>query len=420
MVIRRRSSSNVLLYLICLHFVGTPGLAAPEVVRTSPLEVLLGTYRTPAWLSASEAQTAASSLEQALEGCTDPRLKAQLHYRKGLMYFKGRLMDQAVQVFRETARESDYPVLVRLCSLNMLGQIHRLMGADQESVTAFGALVEMGERQCSSNGHASIDPGVLRLVCLARIARAEIGDSRGSHEQSIIEYRRLVDFLRQSGDSNLQQQYGPLARDRLSQSHLALGRLREYFETAGKLLEDYPQYRRAPLIRLEMACVEFVVGISPDAKFSTGSTDTPAQAILLLRDAGASQSSLKLLETMDRLCREHGHGDAGMLLQYHYAWALDATGKGALAATVLEQITSATTKDADASSAQGSVDRIIHDYATIQRATLLSEGGAHRKALDVLSVVSQSPGIPHVTALQKDVGNAIQVLLREVPIHGTN
>ena len=78
-----------------------------------------------------------SALAQALADCRDPLLKARIRYQMGILCFKGGMTDRALQVFQTVSDEKDYPALVRLCSLNMLGQIHRLLGADTQSMDAF-------------------------------------------------------------------------------------------------------------------------------------------------------------------------------------------------------------------------------------------------------------------------------------------
>lgn len=415
----RSSSSKLLLELVVLHLGAAVSVAA-GLARTPPAEVLTRTCDQPTWLSVSETQAAVSSLRHELVGCGEPLLKAQIHYRVGVMYFRGGLMEQAVQVFHEVALEKEYPAAVRICSLNMLGQIYRLLGKEGEALEAFSAVINTGEGQGASVPATGTDPTVLQLLCLAHWAKGEIAQARRNGPQSVAEYSRLVDLLNRSGDTRLQQQYGPLAFDRLSQSHLSTGHVADYFTVANKLVESFPSYDRTPVVRLEMLCVKFLAGSSLRPEFHNGALDAPARVIRSLREAKEPPLSHELLDGTERLCQEYGQGYPGILLHYHYAWMLDAVGKKKAAAEALDQIGAMPVPEDAASSSRPSLTRIIRDYATIQRAILLSEQGEHRKALAVLRGMDPRPSLSPVADLRDSTGKAIETLIREMPKNGTN
>jgi tetratricopeptide (TPR) repeat protein len=117
-------------------------------------------------------------------------------YGTGVTYFKAGRQDDAKAAFRQTAGEANCPDLIRICCFNMTGQIARLQGNDKEALEAF----EQAAKLLVSREH-NASPEFVRLLCSILFARGEIYEVQENYSQSISEYNRLIQILRQNSNN---------------------------------------------------------------------------------------------------------------------------------------------------------------------------------------------------------------------------
>jgi hypothetical protein len=382
---------------------------------SSARAALISTYELPAVISAAEAESTAVLLEKSLAECEDDYLGARIRYRIGVIYFKGRMLDGAKSRFEGVANDSNAPELLRICSLNMVGQSARMVGRDSEVLKAFGELAQLAEQGLSAGSRSTHVAALRRLWCAAVSSRAEVFEARREYAACIVEYDRLIQFLKRQKDRQLLNLYGPLANDRLGQSHLRRNDTNEYLKAVERLCRDYPEYYRTPVARFEAECVKFLKRISADSQFINGSFGAPAQAIGYLKNWKAEGPAAELIGIIEALCRQYENSYAGIILQYHHAWLLDTFGNEDKAVDMFTRVASADAVDADDRWSKRQALETIQEYAKIQCAIMLGERGDYTEGLRMLGGLRGHPQDSHLSELAKSVTEAIQILKREVP-----
>ncbi len=335
-------------------------------------------------------------------------------YGTGVIYFKAGMQDDAKAAFRQTAGEANCPELIRICCFNMTGQISRLQGNGKEALEAFEQAAKLLEPLLSGGKEHNTNPEFVRLLCSVLFARGEIYEAQENYSQSINEYNRLIQILRQNGNSEISGRYIPPAGDRISQVYLRMGDVNSYIKNTEGLSADYPQYYRIPVIKLEMECVKFLKGHSVNLDSLKGSFSAPAQLIAYFKDSKDSNSAQQITAVFDNLCKEHSTSYGGILLQYHYAWLLDTLGEKNKAAEIFARISTARIPDNGDKPREKAILETVAEYAKIQLAILLGERADYTEALRILSTMRIHPDKSHISELAKSVGKNLETLKREV------
>ena len=417
MDILKKDSCNT-FFLPCLFIFGMVLLMVqntfPADFSTSK-EALIAAYKMEPNITPALARSAIENLKKALIDCTDGYSASSIKYGTGVIYFKAGMQDDAKIAFRQTAGEANCPELIRICCFNMTGQISRLQGNDREALEAFEQAANLLEPSLSSRKEHNTNPEFVRLLCSVLFARGEIYEVQENYSQSINEYNRLIQILRQNGNSDISGRYIPPAGDRISQIYLRMGDVNSYIKNAEELSADYPQYYRIPVIKLEMECVKFLKSHCVNFDSFKGSFSAPAQLIAYLKDSKDSNSAQEITAVFDNLCKEHSIGYGGILLQYHYAWLLDTLGEKNRAAEIFAMISAAGIPDDGDKPREKAILETVAEYAKIQLAILLGERADYTEALRILNTMRTHPDKSHISELAKSVGKNLETLKREVP-----
>jgi hypothetical protein len=157
-----------------------------------------------------------------------------------------------------------------------------------------------------------------------------------------------------------------------------------------------------------------------------------------LSGPGGGDHCNAVLHAVDQLCRKHQGTPADALLNYHYAWMLEAAGERDQAIEAIARIScrglpvreerapgapQAPRENGRDASDEAVVPQtcrphqdVLYEYATIQHALMLAERGDHAKALQLLANLSaDGDKTPHISQLAESVTKSIQTLKREVP-----
>jgi tetratricopeptide (TPR) repeat protein len=353
-------------------------------------------------------------LEKAIVLCEDNYLAARIRYRIGVIYCKAHLLNKADAKFSQIANDTSCPELILACSLNMTGQISRMLGRDPAALDAFNRVVALAEKRLSPEAKGADSSILEKLGCAALTSRAEVLEAAGDYESAIAEYARLIRALKGNTDSELLTSYGHLANDRTGQLYLRRGDVDEYLRAVERLATVYPRYYRTPVAKFEAECVKFLKN-SPGSQFVNSSVDAPALAIGYVKNSKKETQGQELVGALERLCREHPGSYGEVLLQYHHAWLLDALGSKDEALEIFARICSADVVDADHKSAKSLILQTIQEYARIQSAIMLGEKADYSEALRILGALRKHPDGSHMSMLAGSVIEGLQILRREVP-----
>ena len=408
--------SSSLAFYLSLAIVIT--LTAEEVFPAeakTPAEVLIATYRSPLAIAPADVKSATTDLERALANCEDAYLAFRIRYRIGVMHFRAGMIRASKAGFLQIANDPKCPELIRACSFNMIGQISRLRAENKDALEAFSQVADLLEQRLSVDREYVPNSAIAKLWCSALLSRAEIYELQQDYTASITEYSRLLHALSQSKNKDLSSQYAPLANDRMSQLYLWEGDTDRYTELAEALTGRYPEYCRTPIVRLELECVKFLRSVSPKLEFPHGSFSAPAHVIVYLKGSNDGTSPQSVVDKLNGLCKEYRNTRAGILLQYHYAWLLDALGERPTAAEVFARIFSNDAVNANSKSREKAIAETVQEYAKIQYAIMAGEKADYREALRVLSSLKAHPDKSHLSELAESVTKGIQTLKREVP-----
>ncbi|MCX5637741.1 MAG: hypothetical protein NTX52_08640 [Planctomycetota bacterium] len=296
----------------------------------------------------------------------------------------------------------------------MIGQICRLSGQNKEALEAFNQVINLSEQDLSFNKGAAY-PALVKLWCAALFSRAEIYELQRNLNAGITEYKRLLNALRQIKNNDMLSRYAPLANDRMSQLYIRQGDIDTYIKLAEALTINYPEYYRAPVIKLEIECVKFLKDIHENPEFINGSYGAPANVIAYLNGSKEKTSAYPIANKLAILSKENQNSYSWFLLQYEYAWLLDTLGEKDKAADALAQITSSNLVSLGNGLNRNAVIKMIQDYAKIQRAIILGEKANYTEALEMLATLCSDPNESHISKLAESVTESIQILKREVP-----
>ena len=410
----KKDSCSLVLFIVLVSgvFLIAKGVSFADTSTAS--EVLTASYKLGCKIAPAEAESAIADLEKVLINCQDSNLAFRIRYRIGMMYFKAGMSGVAEDQFLRIANELDCPVLIRVCSFNMIGQISRMEGENRQALDAFNQVVELVEQQSAGAKKSFVSAALMRLCCSALLSRAEIRQMQQDYDASISEYDRLLRMLVQNQEDKFSQ-YIPLAKDRISQLYLKQGNIDKYIEIAQMLPVDCPRYYRAGVIRFEIECIRFLRSVSKDFECADGSFTAPARLITYFKVSKDKDSAKPILEVLSRLCEEHSNTYAGILLSYHYAWLLDAIGEKNKAVEVFARVSSTDIGGVNNNVRPNAIAKTIAEYAKIQCAIMLGEKGDYEKALQVVGSLGSHPEQSHISDLAKSVSEGMVVLRREFP-----
>jgi len=379
-----------------------------------PAQILADSYQLLDRLTAENAEGIISDLNQALGLCTDLELEFRIKYRIGILYFKVGYLNKALDYFAHISDVPDCPDLVRLCALNMAGQIYRMAAKDKEALDAFEKLIVLSKRILPKDPNGVNLSTVLKLNISAVFTKAEIYQYKQKYDSAIAEYNRVLVFLKENKMS-VPDSYVPSAMDKISQLSLMCDDLEGFSKTTQQLIEKYPGYYRIPIIRFEIEVVKNLKEKNPNIDFPRGSFDAPARLIALIKNSGSKELKDKVTVLLKDLCSQHLQSYGGILLGYHYAWLLDASGEQKQAAKVLEDVCKQAVAINPDVPGTASVISTLTDYAKLQQAVIFGEKNKYREALEIVYSLKPDPNDVHMLNLSDSIEKALQTLKREVP-----
>jgi tetratricopeptide (TPR) repeat protein len=379
-----------------------------------PAQILADSYKLPDRLTSEDAERIISDLNQALGLCRDGDLRFRIKYRIGILYFKAGCFDKACDYFVDISQRPDCPDLIRLFSLNMSGQVHRMQARDKKALDAFENLIALSKRFLPKDADELNLVTVLKLTVSAVFAKAEIYQYQQKFASAISEYNRALSLLKEnkvSGSVN----YIPLAMDRIAQLNLIKDNLDVFCKTNQQLVEKYPGYYRIPIIRFETEAVKILKEKNPHIDFPRGSYETPAKLITYLKSSRDKDQMCRTLSLLENLCKQYEGTYGGFLLSYHYAWLLDAANQKDAAANVFAKLDKTVVKETYDNPGIDIIVKTIADYAKLQQAIILGEVGNYKQALETLYLVGGDPNDTHLLNLTESVKKSLETLKREVP-----
>jgi hypothetical protein len=354
-------------------------------------------------------------LVRALGQCRDESTARYLRYSLGIAQFKAGLMPEAAAAFASLAREPQAPELLRVCSLNMVGQIARLQGEQDKALQAFADLAARVEKWPTLDPQDRARPALRTLWRAALISRAEILESR-KDLAAAAEYERVLKGEKDCPPDAADPHQVPFVMDRLSELRLQMQDTGRYLDLTADLVGRFPAYPRTPVVELERVCVQALQDVPPAPGYPPGVLSAPARFIAHLRRSGAAGPAAAALNSVERLCRKYAGTPSALLLDYDYAWMLDAVGRQDQAIAVLARIAApGEPGGTTAPEAAPSQEDVLRRYAVLQRALLLAENTDYDKALQILAGLPPAPDQKsHVSRLAESMTRNVQTLKREV------
>ncbi len=399
---------KTIIFVFTLVMMGQLPLADAKVAT----ETLRAVYKLPVPVNEKEAKPMITNLKAALSDCSDEYLAFRIRYKIGIIQFQIHNLEASRTTFSEISDNSECPELIRLYSLNMAGQISRLLGNDYETLRVFSQLSD-ALKACIGKGIEK--PVLFELQCSAFFGKAEIYWMQKDFSSSLAEYGELLHFLEQHKAIPSLRSHIPLVSDRISQLHLMQNSIDKYLKITTDLVRDYPAYYRTPIIKFERECVIFINDINKNVELFNGSYSVPAVVIRYLKEPKADAQ--KMATSWGELCSEYGDTYGAIVLQYHYAWLLEVVGRTDEAAKIFSHISSVDLANYDETSTSGQILDTIRKYARIQLAIMYSETGEYVKALKILGAGESHTNKSHLSELTSSVRESIESLKREVRVN---
>ncbi|MHC4396866.1 MAG: tetratricopeptide repeat protein [Planctomycetota bacterium] len=411
MDILKKDSYRKIIFAVFLVLASGLNVFARE---KQPVQVLIDSYKLPDKLTTKTAEKTISELNQALTLCSDNALKFRIQYRIGILYFKSGDLSQALESFKETAQTPDCPDTIKLYSLNMAGQIYRMQAKDDKALKAFEEFIKLSQKFLTQDPNQENPASVLKLVVTAGFAKAEIYQYSQDYDSAIAEYKKIFACLKPGKTPDVNS-YAPLALDRMSQFYLIKGQIEDYYQTAIELVEKYPDYYRTPIVRLETKAAIILKGKDTSVNFPRGSFDAPARLIALIKDSGDKELKARVIVLLKNLSSQYQQNYGSILLGYHYAWLLDASGEQQKADETLADICKQAASINPYMPGTASVISTLTNYAKLQQAVIFGEENRYREALEIVYSLKPDPNDVHMLNLTDSIKKALETLKREVP-----
>lgn len=415
MITRKYENLNKLVLLISIITIVTSGLLYAD--NSNAIAALTKTYELGPYLSDAEAQEIVKILDNALNDCQDAYLTFRLKYSKGIVYFKSDALKKSGEQFMQITKISECPENIKALSLNMIGQISRMEGKNKDAIDAFQQTINIIEKLSNNGKEFTNDSSLMKVWVSAIINRAEIYELQRSYSESINQYDQLLQILKENKLKDLLDQYYARINDKMSQLYLQDGKIDKYLLSARSIVTNSPGYSRIPLIKLEIACVEFLKGLHENSNFPNGSFESPVLLIAEVKNADDKTQFQGVTEVLDKICDEYKNNTGKDLLLYQYAWLLDAIGNKNKSAEIFSQILSTDNSSEKNKDKELTVTTTLREYAKIQYAIMAGEQGKYNEAIKVLDTLRKQPENSHLSELSKSVIESIKTLKREVPVN---
>lgn len=415
MDILKRDNYRLILILFLLAVTNFNAFAGDKEAA----QILIDSHKLHERLTIEETEKVISDLNRVLGICTDEYLQFRIKYRIAILHFKTGSFDKACSCFKKISQTPDSPDLVRMCSLNMSGQIYRVQAKDKEALEAFEELIVLSKKFLSKDPNKANPSTVLKLGITAGFAKAEIYQYEQKYDSAISEYKRVLARFEENKISNTNS-YAPLAMDRISQLSLMRGDIEGFCQVTAQLIERYPDYYRIPIIKFETDAVKIIKKKNPAIDFARGSFEAPAMLISFIKDTGDKELVQKITVLLENLNREYQGTYGWILLGYHHAWLLDAAGQKDSAAKAFEAIHKDNFKDTSDNPGIATVISTAADYTRLQKAIILGEAGNYRDALECVYSIRADPNNTHLSNLADSIEKALETLKREAPKDANN
>jgi len=381
------------------------------------ITALTKSYELGSDISTEEAQKIVLDLNKALEESGDEYLSYRIKYRIGIIYFKANALNESMDQFVKIIDDSQSPEDIRALSLNMVGQISRMQGKNADALKAFQRTINIFENRLKNDRGLARDMSSIKVYVSSIISSAEIYELQHNYLEGISQYNYLQKILKENNLEDFQNQYSALVNDKISQLYLRDGETEKYMSYAEKVLADSTEYARKPVVKLEMACVEYLSAQNKDIEFPNGSFEAPSLLIAHIKNTEVKSQFEKMIELIDTMSDNYKNQNGGDLLLYHYAWLLDTMGNKDKAFKIFSQIIPKSKVNETDKTGGLKIASTIQEYAKIQYAIMAGEKMEYNDALKVLDTLGEYPENTHLSELSKSVIESIKTLKREVPVN---
>lgn len=410
---KKESSSLRTVLILTVVFVILSATCAVTGNNSSPTNILIDSYSINDKTLPSELEKIASNLKRTLKACENSELAFRIKYRIGILQYKAGKLSDACVGFEQTASEANCPLPVRISSLNMAGQIHRLSGQTKRSLESFDRLLKTTEK-CLAAKSDEVSPAILKLAALAAFGRAEVYQQQEDYKPARQEYKKLINILQHTEQEEFDG-YKAIAKDRLSQMYLMDGDSTNYLDVSRDIVKSHPKYFRIALIEFEIVALELLLQANADTKFPRGSFDVPAKLITYAKDNPKDKKIAGVMSWLKKYNTNHENNYSTTLLNYHFAWLLDITGKHKEAAEIFDRISQANSINNIKPEFLIPLLKDLSNYACLQRATILGEIGEYNAAIKSAQSISDNINNAHLSGLTESITEGLAILKREVP-----
>ena len=410
---KKESSSSGTLLIITVVLVILIATCTVVGKSPSPMKVFIDSYGIKDDMLPADLVKIALNLEKSLEACEDSKLVFRIKYRIGVLLYKAGKINEACLMFEQTATEANCPLLVRISSLNMAGQIHRLLGQTKKSLETFDNILTTTEKSLTTEKY-TVPPIVLKLAALAVFGRGEIYQQQEKYKLACQEYKRLFNILQYTGQDEFDR-YKAICKDRMAQLYLIDGNSTGYLKASRDIVKSHPKYYRVALIEFEMAALELLSQDSYDMKFPRGSFDVPVRLVVYATENPNDEKVADIISWLEKHSTSHENNYSIAIVNYHYAWLLDVTGKHQEAADMLGRISQVRSFNGDEHGFLAPLLKDLDHYACLQRATILGEVGEYKAAIKSAHSIPDDPNNIHLSSLTESIKEGLETLKREVP-----
>ena len=144
-------NKNALCFLLLFSSIAYASVSNIDFSSGST-EVFISTYQNKSRLTESEADSMINNLERVVKNNLNQDMFFRINYRVGILNFKAGRLKNAERTFLQVAGDLQCNKLIRLCSYNMLGQIHRLRGEDKDALNDFKEVIDICEEILGQEG----------------------------------------------------------------------------------------------------------------------------------------------------------------------------------------------------------------------------------------------------------------------------
>ena len=385
--------------------------------NSQAITALTKTYELGSSLSVEEAQEIVQSLNNVLDDIEDGYLSYRIKYRIGIINFKSNALNKSREQFMQIVDDSKSPENIKVLSYNMIGQISRMQGKSHDALDAFHQTINILRERLNNDKGILNDISLIKVYISAIISSAEIYELQFNYSESIDLYNQLLQMLKVNELKDFQNQYYGFVNDKVSQLYLREGETDKYMNSAKLIFKNSIQYIRTPVVKLEMACVNFLNARNKSIEFPNGSFEAPALLIASIKNTEDKIQFEKIVEVFDQLYEEYKNDNGGDLILYHYAWLLDTIGSKDKAYKIFSEILSHSNSSENNETEELKIKATIQEYAKIQYAIMAGEKGEYNEALKVLDTLREYSENSHLSELSKSVIESIETLKREVPVN---